>query len=353
MVANINTETLNQYILNSVKEGIFGLDNNGNITFANQAACEMVGHKVEELIGLNSHSSFHHSHADGSHYSKFDCPIYAAIKNGKTTHVNEDVFWRKDGSIFPVESTSTPIIKENNIIGAVVTFRDITKKKQMEELMLRSEKLAVVGELAAGIAHEIGNPLTALKGFLQLMEAGTLPKKEYLTIMKEELERIEEISTGMLALGKPALQKSEFVDIKEIVNSVIDLFDTEAFKKSIKIQVDICDKIILFCVKSQIKQVFINLIKNAIEALNGGNINISARKWNNKIQISVKDDGPGISQESLSKIGQPFYTTKEKGTGLGLMVTNTIIENHNGSIEVKSKTKEGTTFIITLPSIEH
>lgn len=347
-----NTETI-KHILNSVNDGICGLDVNGNITFANPAACKMIGYKAEEIIGRNQHAIVHHSHADGTQYESSDCPIYAAIKNGETTQANEEVFWRKDGSNFPVESTTTPIIKENKIIGAVVTFRDITKKKQMEELMIKSEKHAVVGELAAGIAHEIGNPLTALKGFLQLMEAGSIPKQEYLSIMKEELDRIEEISSGLLTFVKPATQKYEFVNINEIINSVINLFGTEAFKKSIRIEVNISETDnIIYCVKNQIKQVFINLIKNAIEALDGGNIYIAARRFNKEIKIEVKDNGPGIPKESLSKIGEPFYTTKEKGTGLGLMVTYFIIQNHKGSIDVESQIGEGTTFIITLPSEE-
>jgi two-component system sporulation sensor kinase A len=343
-------ETINQHILNSIKDGVYGLDMNGNTTFANPAACEMTGYTVEEMIGRNQHSLIHHSHADGSTYDVSSCPIYNAIRSGKTSHVSGDFFWRKDGSCFPVEYISTPIIKDNNIIGAVVTFRDITEKKYMEELMIKSEKLSVVGELSASIAHEIGNPLTSLKGFLKLFEEGIVPKKEYLSIMKEELERIQEVSNEMMALAKPSIANYEYANLKEIVYSVKNLFDTEAFKKSINIVVEIPQsKIIIYCVKNQIKQALINVIKNAIEALNGGTITISIQKVNEKFEIIISDTGPGIPQEILLRIGEPFYTTKEKGTGLGLMVTYRIIHNHNGCVAIKSKINEGTTFIITIP----
>jgi PAS domain S-box-containing protein len=309
----------------------------------------MVGYQKEEIIGKYQHSLIHHTHSDGMPYKPEDCPIYHAVNSGKTTYVREDVFWRKDGSSFPVEYISTPIKEVGQIIGSVITFRDISEKKKMEELMIKSEKLSIIGELSAGIAHEIGNPLTTLKGFLQLFEAGTLPKQEYLSIMKTELERIEQISQEMLSLAKPDIANYEYTDIRQLINGVVKLLDTKAFRKSIHIEVDIQNEILIFCVKNQLIQVLINLIKNAIEEMERGTVLISARKIGNEVYIKVKDDGPGIPEHLLKKIGEPFFTTKENGTGLGLLVTYRIIQNHKGKVEVNSKVGVGTTFIITLP----
>jgi signal transduction histidine kinase len=174
--------------------------------------------------------------------------------NGVTKYIENEVFWRKDGSSFPVEYTSTPILEDGKLIGTVVTFLDVSQRKQSEELVLKSEKLSVVGQLAAGIAHEIRNPLTSLKGFVQLMEEGTISEKTYLMIMKEELERIETISGELLALAKPQPSNYKEENLLQILLDVIALLDTEAFKHRIKIITEFeVDMISISCVAPQLK----------------------------------------------------------------------------------------------------
>lgn len=341
---------LNKTILSTVKNGIYGVDVNGITTFVNDAACKKLGYEQEELIGKSAHEMFHHSHKDGSDYPIDNCPASIAIKEGKSQYVYDEVYWRKDGTSFPVEYHCAPIKHKDETVGAIVSFDNISDQKNLNELMIKSERNSLIGELAAGIAHEIGNPLTILKGFLQLFESGTIPKKEYINIMKDELDRIEEIASDILVLAKPDRLKFSEENIVEIIKHVVNLMSTDAFKKSIKIYINyINDKIIVNCIKNQIKQVFINLLKNAIEAMDKGDIVINVKEYDQYVEISVSDNGPGFEEEILKKIGEPFITTKENGTGLGIVVTKRIIENHNGTFTIDSVEGNGTTITIVLP----
>ncbi|RAP74478.1 ATP-binding protein [Paenibacillus montanisoli] len=232
-----------------------------------------------------------------------------------------------------------------------VIIRDISERKKNEELLINSEKLYVAGQLAAGIAHEIRNPLTSLKGFLQLIASGRGNSKNYYDIMKSELNRIESIVSELLMLSKPQIYEMAYKDIRTIMRDTITLLETQAILHSIEIESHFSEETLwVRGVENQLKQVFINVLKNAIEVMqDGGTITVTCMRDQSRIIARIADRGPGIPEEQLSKIGQPFYTTKEKGTGLGLMVTYKIVDNHQGSIEVNSRVGEGTTFDIILP----
>ncbi|GIN91221.1 hypothetical protein J6TS1_07360 [Siminovitchia terrae] len=232
-----------------------------------------------------------------------------------------------------------------------ILIRDLTEQKKAEEIMHRTEKLSVVGQLAAGIAHEIRNPLTAIKGFTQLLKKED--HNDYLEVMLNELERIEDIVSDLLILAKPQPSKLEEVDIGILLEDTVDLFRSEAILHNveIKLDIDLGDSLIKG-ESNKLKQVFINLLKNAIEAMpNGGGITVSAiRTSNGEIMTKVKDEGMGIPEERIPNLGEPFYSTKEKGTGLGLMICNRIIKNHGGTISIESKINEGTTISVILPA---
>lgn len=231
-----------------------------------------------------------------------------------------------------------------------IILRDLSEHKHAEELMIRSEKLSVAGQLAAGIAHEIRNPLTAIKGFLQLMHGEIEKDNQYFEIIFSELNRIEMILSELLMLAKPQETVFEKANVKTILLEVVTLLETEAILRNIVIEKKFSDENQeVVCDKNQLKQVFINLIKNAIEAMpNGGTVTISTKSENFSIVIEIKDEGEGIPKELLERLGEPFLTTKEKGTGLGLMITYKIVENHKGTIDVSSSEK-GTVFTIKLP----
>lgn len=232
-----------------------------------------------------------------------------------------------------------------------IIIRDISERKKNEELLINSEKLYVAGQLAAGIAHEIRNPLTSLKGFLQLLSSGRKNNGTYFDIMKSELTRIENIVSEMLMLSKPQVYELSYYDIRLVMRETVTLLETQAILHSIQIESDFGpDPLWIYGVDSQIKQVFINIIKNAIEAMtDGGAIHIHMRRVDNSVRIRIMDEGPGIEDSQLAKMGQPFYTTKDKGTGLGLMVSYKIVDNHQGKIQVFSQLGSGTTFEIVLP----
>lgn len=236
---------------------------------------------------------------------------------------------------------------------SLVTFKDITEKLEMEEQLKKSDTLNVVGELAAGIAHEIRNPMTALKGFIQLLEDSIQEDHSmYFNIITSELMRIDSIINEFLILAKPQLVEYIDKDITKIMKETVEFLTAQAVLHNVQIRTCYENGLPnVFCEPNQMKKVFINLIKNAIEVMpKGGLITVSMELTaDNRMHISIQDEGEGIPEDMLTKLGQPFYTTKEKGTGLGLMVTYKIIEEHNGSITVESELGVGTIFHIYLP----
>ena len=231
-----------------------------------------------------------------------------------------------------------------------IIIRDITEQKKTEELLQQTEKLSVVGHLAAGIAHEIRNPLTSIKGFTQLLKDDC--NNHYLDVMLSELNRIEKIVSDLLILAKPQFEHFETTDLKKLLEDVVTLLSTQAIMENIEIVLNFSDdEFTIDCEPDKLKQVFINIIKNAIEAMTKEGKILVETSWLNhqKVRIRVHDEGVGIPEERMPKLGEPFYSTKEKGTGLGLMICNKIIKNHHGTLTINSKVNEGTTVEIILP----
>ncbi|MFC4775957.1 ATP-binding protein [Paenibacillus sp. GCM10023252] len=260
--------------------------------------------------------------------------------------------WRSlQGKPLSTEIVRTSTTHSGKLVTQVI-IRDISERKKNEELQLNSEKLYIAGQLAAGIAHEIRNPLTALKGFLHLIASGRAVNKNYYDIMKSELTRIESIVSELLMLSKPQAAQLRHGDIRQLLAETIALLDAQANLHHVTIDYKPCSQPLwIYGVPDQIKQVFINVIKNAIEAMpSGGYVKVRTYLQEGKrVRVHIEDEGGGITKEQLAKMGQPFYTTKEKGTGLGLMVSYKIINNHQGSIAADSRLGLGTTFFITLP----
>lgn len=240
--------------------------------------------------------------------------------------------------------------KEPVFIGIT---RDITDRKEVEEMMVRSEKLSVAGQLAAGIAHEIRNPLTSLKGFLQLLQSGSEAKMDYFKIMEEEIQKIETITSELLFISKPMTDYKKVEKISPLLNDVIVLLSSEANMAGIEITLNTNEEAKIICDRSQIKQVFINLVKNAIESMNSGgkiDINVKQNKERGLCIVDVIDEGAGISPDIIHKLTEPFFTTKKQGTGLGLMITNEILQRHGGRLDIYLvEGKKGSRFQVSLP----
>ncbi|OUM97166.1 MAG: hypothetical protein A9Z00_01655 [Thermobacillus sp. ZCTH02-B1] len=237
-----------------------------------------------------------------------------------------------------------------NMLAGIV--RDVTIENRKEELLRTSEKLKMAGQLAAGIAHEIRNPLTSLKGFSKLLLKATGEQAErYYEIMDQEFVRIEMILGELLLLAKPQASVYQDWDVRVIMHEVADLLSSQAILNNVIIQEQaVPEACIVRCDKNQLKQVFMNIVKNAIEAMpTGGLLAISIEREGTDVLVRVTDQGSGIPEDHLPRLGEPFFTTKEKGTGLGLMMSHKIIEEHDGQIRYDSREGEGTTVTIRLP----
>ena len=221
-------------------------------------------------------------------------------------------------------------------------------------MLHRQDKLAAVGQLAAGVAHEIRNPLTSMKGYAEFL---TLDEKdperlEFMNIILDEIERVNMIVEDFMVLAKPKAVELEEKNVVPVIKDVVSLLEFEARKKKVRLSFDCIHEIIqIECDENRLKQVFLNFIKNGIEAMpNGGELHVKTIIQDNNVHISIQDTGVGISKEKLKKLGEPFFTTKKNGNGLGLMVSFKIIESHNGKVFVESEPNKGTTFNILLPA---
>ncbi len=274
----------------------------------------------------------------------------SAFLDSPTTEIQEHKFIHNNGEKKYYIVKSIDILFENTP-AILHAFVDITQEKQNENLLIRSEKMNIAGELAASIAHELRNPLTSIKGFFHMLKNSGEEKSMYYSIIGDELSRIEQISSELLSLAKPHSENRKTYNLIKIIDEVKLLLISEANMNNVNLLLDSNDKeIFVNCDDSKIKQVFINLLKNAIDTMeSGGNINIRVTNLRETVKVQVIDQGSGIPEELIKKIGEPFYTTKEKGTGIGLMVCYQIIENYGGTIEVDSNVGVGTTFTITLP----
>ncbi|WP_342429461.1 ATP-binding protein [Neobacillus sp. FSL H8-0543] len=258
----------------------------------------------------------------------------------------------KAGHWIVFESRCMPVKGENQLIQSIVIIsRDISERRKAEEFLLQSEKLSIVGELAAGVAHEIRNPLTTVKGFVQLYKAEN-SSIVYNDLLLSELERIETITSELLSLGKPQAVQMNRLNLKDLIENTLELLSPQAHMNAIQLKLYVeKSEFYITGEKNQLKQVFLNVLKNAIESMaDGGEIYINILKRNEgECIISFQDQGVGIPEEILPRLGEPFYTLKEKGTGLGLMICHKIIKQHHGSITFQSKMNEGTLVEIKLP----
>lgn len=329
---------------------IVSVDVHGWILAANPRCQATLGYTSEELVGKPYEDLIAPEYLEEVR-ARFPLVLAGEPQN----HFLEIL--HQNGRRVEVYEKKVPIIIDNQVSGFFWMIKDITEQRVAEELLIKSERLSAVGQMAAGIAHEIKNPLTALKGFVQLMQPSEntshMPTSFYLAVMRDELNRIESIINELLIFAKPAEPRLQPCNCATLVQEVLDLLSPEALLRNIEISVSgLIAPVNMSCDKSRLKQVLVNLIKNAMEAMpEGGNINIDICTAidNRSISISVQDDGTGISQEQLTRIGEPFYTTKGTGTGLGLMVSRKIIENHHGTLDIQSEVGKGSRVTVRLP----
>ncbi|RUT28068.1 PAS domain S-box protein [Paenibacillus zeisoli] len=333
-------------IIRQTADAIHLTDPEGKIIRVNKAFEQLYGWTSEEIGGgclFNIPESLREEESLWKKKLSEGIPVYSA----------ETVRLTKDGTEVRVSISESPIFDENGRITAyVIISRDMTERNKMEELLRRSEKLTTVGQLAAGVAHEIRNPLTTLRGFLQLQMQTKKLNSQHTDLMLSELDRINLIVSEFLILAKPQAVHFQVKDIRYILGDVISLLDSQAHLHSIEFSMNFSEEALLVhCEENQLKQVFINLLKNAMEAMpDGGTIHMQTwRREPGSVMIRIIDEGEGISKETLAKLGEPFFTNKETGTGLGLMISQRIIESHKGTMDIESELGRGTTVTVALP----
>lgn len=323
-------------ILEGITDGFLSLDNDGYCTYINRVGRELFNNKT--IIGLNFWESC--PEISGT---KTELTIRQAMKE-RDSHHWEDVGF---GNVHQFYEYHAYPFED----GVSIFFQDITELKKQQNELGRLERLNLIGQLAAGIGHEIRNPLTSVRGFLQLFSSKPTfeDHKEIIDLMISEIDRANLIITDFLSLSKVKVEDAKCQNVNDIIYNIFPLLQADAFNNNKEVRLNLNEIADTLLDKNEIKQLLLNLVRNGLEATHtGGNVTISTLQEPTKIVLAIRDDGPGIPPEFQKKIGTPFFTTKDTGTGLGLAMSQSIAQRHNASFEFETG-KNGTTFFIKFP----
>lgn len=340
-------------ILENLDSGIILFDSNGILAFVNVQMAKLLGVPRKSLTGATLTQLLRH-------------PQLTRFKKRKILRIyRETVFHRKRFHELLDECGKSWLITMtygDQMEGDfLISVKDVSDFKQIEQTAYQNDKLAMLGKISASIAHEIRNPLTSIRGFIQLLRPHLmrLGKDEYARIILTEIDRANDIIYEFLNSSKPSAPQTTIIPVASLLKEVVLLTESEALMKGCQLILHHTERVPSFIsvdVK-QIKQVILNLIKNALDAIdvhehNTGMIEIGLKQSEKQVNIFISDNGGGMDQNTLNHLFNPFFTTKEGGTGLGLSVSYRIIKNHGGSIAVESQVGIGTEFVITLPIME-
>ncbi|WP_240647602.1 PAS domain S-box protein [Paenibacillus nanensis] len=342
-----STKQYLESFVNHTSDAIHLVDLDGRIQQVNSAFEAIYGWSADEIIGSRI------DHVPKEHLSAHERHIATVIAGGSVTDY-ETVHYTKNGQLIDVSLTISPIRDEQeNIIAIATITRNITSRKQTEEMIRRSEKLSVVGQLAAGVAHEIRNPLTTIRGFIQLQKQTGHLSPQHLDLVMLELDQINRIASEFLVFAKPEAPQTSLLDVGDLLRDMMMLMEMEARQSHVELTLHTLSDIpAVPGVRNQLKQVFVNVMKNGIEAMpEGGAVTIELDNdpSGGEVLIRFIDQGVGISQEDLARIGEPFFSRKQVGNGLGIMICQQIIGNHNGSMTISSELGNGTCVEVRLP----
>lgn len=357
-------------LLDSTGEAIYGIDLEGNCTFANPSCAKMLGYTgPEQFLGKNMHNLIHHSYADGSPMPVENCRIYRAFREGTALHVDDEVLWKADGTNFQAEYWSSPQISDGEIQGAVVTFTDITDRKEAEARIVSAKEMAEAANRAkstflANMSHDLRTPMNAIIGI-----SGVLVKKydntsdrfrEGLQLIHESGERLLTLINDLLDLSRIEAQKMDIADswflLRNFVSGIYATMSVLIGKKNVSFEFDTMDMDkYLFYDKEKVYRILLNLLGNAAKFTKEGSIILKIRIDNDKSLFEVSDTGIGIPEDKLQYIFEPFYqaddsTTREySGSGLGLALCKSMAELMHGIIEIESEPGRGTSARLILP----
>ncbi len=327
-------------------------DKNFRLRRVNRAFAELFKMKPEEFIGRHCYEIVH-----GANKPIPNCPLRKTIE---TKEPAKGEFFEPHLGVHLEESTSPIFNKKGEVVACVHVARDITERKRMEENLIITDRLASIGELVSGVAHELNNPLTSVIGFLELLLGKNVPNyiKEDIAIIHHEAMRAAEVVSKLLIFARKHTPSKQLVNINSIIATVLALRAYEQKVRNIRVKTQFAsDMPEVMADNFQLRQVFLNIIINAeyfmIEAHDRGVLTITTEKVGNIIRASFADDGPGIPKEKIGHLFDPFFTTKEvgKGTGLGLSICHGIVTEHGGRIYAASEPGKGATFVVELPII--
>jgi len=333
-------KAFNKYIVESMPSGVLTTDLEMRIISFNSSAELITGLKRDQVIGLKLTDIFPFLPDNSSNVDRVEGKIR---RNCKEISIGMRISDLRDGS--------------GKKIGHISVFQDLTQLKEMEAEVKRKEKWAFIGELSASIAHELRNPLASLKGSIEMLKNGYIPREHADRLMEiaiSEMNRLNSIITDFLQYARPRGPKKRQFDVSATIREVITLVQSSINGKDIKLSADLKEKEIINADPDLLRQVLWNLCKNAVEAVRDkGVVEIKAERKDSTFEIIFKDNGQGLSNDEMDKIFLPFYTTKEEGTGLGLAIADKIIEEHGGKILVWSDGKgKGATFKVVIPLVE-
>jgi PAS domain S-box-containing protein len=347
-------EEFQRYLLESFPDLIFVIDLNERYSFASARLRDLLGYKPEDLVGKKIE--------EGQDPSAEFLALYRDVSTGrKMFSFCEYRARHRDGSWRTMRASASPLFDaQKKLSGVIVSVRDITVEKKLEQQIIQSERLAAMGQMIGGFAHELNNPLTSILGVTELMEGAEVPEsiRKHLTMLHQQSRRAADIVQNLTYFSRPPAPGKGPVNLNEVVQRTLHL-QTYALRKS-NITVDYLPETNLPNVSGdphQLMQVFLNLILNAEQAMrevrDRGTLRIRLGRVEKSVQVTFQDDGPGISPEILPNIFDPFYTTKRpgRGTGLGLSICKAILREHSGNIEASSGPGGGAVFMVTLPAM--
>lgn len=339
------TRILAEHLMENMPAGLIAIDGAGEVTACNAAAESLLDVRASSLIGRPL----------GEEVPPTWREMIGDVKGGKETMVREMVYQRPDGGTVILDVTASRLEGAESE-GILLLIRDVTEIRTLRNEIDRHRRLAALGDLAAGVAHEIRNPLSSIKGFAVYFReryGNDTEDGRIASIMIEEVERLNRVITNLLDLAKPLKPHFMTIPIGEVINHTLELITDLARQRAISIVTDLAEACNGPGDRDQLGQVLLNLFLNALEAMEeGGILTVACRRRGAYLLIRVSDTGPGIPPQDWERIFDPYFTTKAGGTGLGLAVAARIVEAHGGEIKVESPPGQGATFIVSLPVTE-